>query len=155
MSANPGTTISACSIFVRNPRPISEAATRGQDGRARSTERVSAYTAPISTSVSGASGLLNRKISTATGVNARMPPASRPAAGPNQRLTAAYSNATDATPSSACGTRMLHELTPKRRAEMPITHSDAGGLSTVMKFDESNDPKKNAFQLLVDAWTAA
>jgi hypothetical protein len=28
-------------------------------------------------------------------------------------------------------------------------------LSTVMKFDESNDPKKNAFQLLTPAWTAA
>ena len=44
---------------------------------------------------------------------------------------------------------MLHELTPKIRAEMSITHSDAGGLSTVMKFDESNEPKKNAFQLFV------
>ena len=60
-----------------------------------------------------------------------------------------------ATPSNAWGTRMLQELTPKMRAEISITHSDAGGLSTVMKFDESNDPKKNAFQLLVPAWTAA
>ena len=50
---------------------------------------------------------------------------------------------------------MLQELTPNSRAEMSITHSDAGGLSTVMKFDASNDPKKNAFQLFVDAWTAA
>ena len=50
---------------------------------------------------------------------------------------------------------MLHELTPKIRAEISITHRDAGGLSTVMKFEESDDPKKNAFQLLVPACTAA
>jgi hypothetical protein len=36
-----------------------------------------------------------------------------------------------------------------------MIQSDAGGLSTVMKFDASDDPKKNAFQLLVPAWTAA
>ena len=60
-----------------------------------------------------------------------------------------------ATPSRAWGTRMLHELTPKIRAEISISHSDAGGLSTVMKFDESDDPKKKAFQLFVPACTAA
>ena len=60
-----------------------------------------------------------------------------------------------ATPSRAWGTRMLHELTPKTRADSSMTHSEAGGLSTVMKFDESKEPKKNAFQLLVPAWTAA
>ena len=32
---------------------------------------------------------------------------------------------------------MLQELTPKRRADRPITHSDAGGLSTVMKLAAS------------------
>ncbi len=36
-----------------------------------------------------------------------------------------------------------------------MTQSEAGGLSTVMKFDESNEPKKNAFQLLLPACTAA
>ena len=41
------------------------------------------------------------------------------------------------------------------RAEISMTHSEAGGLSTVMKFAASKDPKKNAFQLLVPAWTAA
>jgi hypothetical protein len=41
------------------------------------------------------------------------------------------------------------------RADSSITHKDAGGLSTVMKFDASNDPKKKAFQLFVPAWTAA
>ena len=56
---------------------------------------------------------------------------------------------------SACGTRMLHELTPKMRAEISIGHSDAGDLSTVMKFDASVEPKRNAFQLFVPACTAA
>ena len=50
---------------------------------------------------------------------------------------------------------MLHELSPKMRAEISIGHRKAGGLSTVMKLDESEDPKKNAFQLLVPACTAA
>ena len=50
---------------------------------------------------------------------------------------------------------MLQALTPKTRAESSITHSDAGGLSTVMKLDESKEPKKNAFQLLAPACTAA
>ncbi len=50
---------------------------------------------------------------------------------------------------------MLQELSPNILAESSITHSDAGGLSTVMKFDESNEPKKNAFHDLVPAWTAA
>ena len=36
-----------------------------------------------------------------------------------------------------------------------MTHSEAGVLSTVMKLDESKDPKKNAFQLLTPACTAA
>ena len=44
---------------------------------------------------------------------------------------------------------------PKMRPESSITHSEAGGLSTVMKFEESIEPKRNAFQLLVPAWTAA
>ncbi len=46
-------------------------------------------------------------------------------------------------------------MTPKSRAEIPITQSATGGLSTVMKFEESNEPKKKAFQLFVPAWTAA
>ena len=50
---------------------------------------------------------------------------------------------------------MLHELRPNTRAESSITQSDTGGLSTVMKFEESEDPKKNASQLLVPACTAA
>ena len=50
---------------------------------------------------------------------------------------------------------MLQELTPNRRAERPITQSDAGGLSTVMKLAASEEPKKKAFQLCVPACTAA
>jgi hypothetical protein len=53
------------------------------------------------------------------------------------------------------GTITLQVLNPKRRADNSITHSAAGGLSTVMKLDESIDPKRKAFQLLVPAWTAA
>ena len=50
---------------------------------------------------------------------------------------------------------MLQAFTPKTRAESSITQSEAGGLSTVMKLDESNEPKRNAFQLFVPASTAA
>ena len=50
---------------------------------------------------------------------------------------------------------MLALEKPNSRPDSSITHSDAGGLSTVMKFEESIEPKKNAFQLLVPAWTAA
>jgi len=44
---------------------------------------------------------------------------------------------------------------PKTRADSSMTHSDAGVLSTVMKLDPSNEPKKNAFQLVEPACTAA
>ncbi len=50
---------------------------------------------------------------------------------------------------------MLHALTPNMRADSSITQRAAGGLSTVMKLEASDEPKKNAFQLLVPAWTAA
>ena len=120
-----------------------------------SSDRVKAYAAPTSRSVSSASGLSKRNMSAATGVSASTAPASRPAAAENRRRTAAWSSATEARPSSACGARMLHGPTPKIRAERPITHNDAGGLSTVMKLDESNEPKKNAFQLFEPASTAA
>jgi hypothetical protein len=99
--------------------------------------------------------LLNRNISTATGVVARIAPASRPAAAPDQRRTVAYSRPTAPTPISACGTRMLHELSPKIRTDSAITHSEAGVLSTVIELAESDEPKKNAFQLADPACTAA
>ena len=36
-----------------------------------------------------------------------------------------------------------------------MTHSDAGGLSTVMKLPGSSEPKRKAFQLSVPLLTAA
>ena len=56
---------------------------------------------------------------------------------------------------SACGTRMLHVERPNTRADNAITHSAAGGLSTVTTLPASNEPKKNASQLFVIDWTAA
>ena len=99
--------------------------------------------------------MLNRNISTATGVRAITAPASSPAAAPNQRLTVRYSTPTDATPISASGTSRLQALSPNSRTDRPITHSAAGGLSTVMKLDESLEPKNSAFQLCDPAWAAA
>ena len=46
---------------------------------------------------------------------------------------------------------MLQLLKPKIRPDSAITQSEAGGLSVVMKLEESSEPKKNAFQL----WVAA
>jgi hypothetical protein len=109
----------------------------------------------MSTSTSSASGLLKRNINTATGVRASTAPAIRPAPGPATRLTAAYSNPTDATPISACGTRMLQLLSPKIRTDRPVIHSAAGVLSTVIAFAASDDPKNHAVQLSPPAWAAA
>ena len=50
---------------------------------------------------------------------------------------------------------MLQELRPKRRTDSPISHRDAGGVSTVIALAASDDPKKNAFQLWEPAWAAA
>jgi hypothetical protein len=72
-------------------------------------------------------------------VSASTSPATSPAAGPNQRLTAAYNSRTEPTPSSACGASIDHWLKPNIRPESSMTHSEAGVLSTVMKFDESNE----------------
>ncbi len=105
--------------------------------------------------MSSASGLLNRNISTATGVSASAAPASSPAAGPAVRRTAAYSSATVATPISACGTRMLQLDSPNSRTERPVTHSAAGVLSTVIAFAASDEPKNQAVQLWLPACAAA
>ena len=50
-------------------------------------------------------------------------------------------------PSSASGRRMLHELSPNSRTERPISIVASGGLSTVMKFAGSSEPKNQADQL--------
>jgi len=49
---------------------------------------------------------------------------------------------------------MLQLLKPKIRPRGPSPRARRR-LSTVMKLEESSDPKKSAFQLLVPAWTAA
>ncbi len=155
MSANAGTTRNVCIILARNPKPTKTPAQTIQRVLAFSTARTVAYAPRTSSRTSSESGLLNRNISTATGVNAKTAPASNAAPGENQRRTVAYSTPTAATPSRACGTSMLHGLSPKMRTERSVTHSEAGGLSTVMKFDASDEPKKNAFQLVEPAWAAA
>jgi hypothetical protein len=93
-------------------------------------------------------------MSTATGVSASTAPASSPAPGPATRRTDAYNRATVPTPMSACGTSMLHEESPNTRADSAITHSDAGGLSTVTVLPASVEPKKKAVQFCVIARTA-
>src|SRR4051812_21501875 len=152
---NAGSTSSACNSLARNPEPTIANANTSQRVLPASSARVMPYAPSVSNSTRNASGLLKRNMSTATGVSAVIAAARSPAPGRNQRLTVAYTTATVATPSSACGTRMLHAFTPKMRAEISITQSEPGDLSTVMKFELSNDPKKNAFQLFVPAWTAA
>src|ERR1019366_5852631 len=109
----------------------------------------------VSSRTSRPSGLSKRNMSAATGVSAAVAPAISAEAGENHLRTVGWVKPTVATPSSAWGTRMLQALTPKTRAERSITQSAAGDLSTVMKFDASKDPKKNAFQLVDPAWTAA
>jgi hypothetical protein len=56
---------------------------------------------------------------------------------------------------SACGTRRLHDESPKIRIERAITHSEAGVLSTVMELAASEEPKNKAFQDWEPAWAAA
>src|SRR3984957_2766924 len=152
---NPGSTRNACIIFARNAKPIIVPAAITHLVPARSIALVRQYALATSRHTSSASGLSKRNISAATGVIASSAPAARPAPAPNQRFIAAYSSATAATPSSACGISMLQLLKPKIRPDISIAHSDAGGLSTVMKLDESIEPKKIAFQLFVPACTAA
>ena len=60
-----------------------------------------------------------------------------------------------ATPSRACGTRMLQLESPKTRTESSIGHSASGVLSTVIAFAASELPKKNAFHDSDPACTAA
>jgi len=121
-----------------------------------STARSVAYAAPTSSRVSSASGLSKRNISTATGVVASTSPESRPAAAePVVRRTVAWSSQTAATPSSAWGTRRLHEDRPKTRMDSAIGQSASGVLSTVIALAASEEPKKNACQDSEPAWAAA
>lgn len=49
---------------------------------------------------------------------------------------------------------MLADEYPKICPEIPMIHCDTGGLSTVMKFDGSTDPKSTASQLREPAHAA-
>ena len=56
---------------------------------------------------------------------------------------------------STCGTRIEKLLRPSSRTDSAMTHSDAGGLSTVIEFAASELPKKNASQFCEPACAAA
>ena len=50
---------------------------------------------------------------------------------------------------------MFQELSPKSRTDSPITHNDAGGLSTVMALAASDEPRSQAAQSCEPACAAA
>jgi hypothetical protein len=50
---------------------------------------------------------------------------------------------------------MLNDENPSARAERPMSQSESGGLSTVMKLPGSSAPKNHAFQLSLPARAAA
>jgi hypothetical protein len=126
--------------LVRKPRPTSAPTSVIHRVLAVSTARTVPYAAATSRSTSRASGLLNRNIRVATGVTASTAPAISPATGPYQRRTAAYRTPTEATPSSACGTRIDQLLSPKIRTERAINQRAAGVLSTVIELAASDEP---------------
>ena len=113
--AKPGTTRNACSILARNANPSRTPQNTSHRVRPFSTARTSAYAAAVISSTSSASGLLNLNIRAATGVSARTSPATSPAAGPNQRRTAAYSSA-DRGHALQC---LRHQHRPLVEAEHP------------------------------------
>ena len=102
---------------------------------------------------------MNRNINVAVGVSANTTAPTKPAqcarsdarnipvarSNPRLRRTPAYTNHPAATPINASGTRTDHELSPNSRTDNPITHNAAGGLSTVIQFPASSDPKNHAF----------
>ena len=98
--------------------------------------------------------MLERVTATVTGVRASTRAAKRAAVWPAARRTVAWRTPTAATPMSACGRRIDQLEKPKRRAESTGAQSASGGLSTVMKFAASREPKNIAFQLFVPARTA-
>ena len=122
----------ACSIFVMNPVPMSAPVRSSHRVLPYSRARMVVYIAAVMRRASRASGSSTWFAWSHAALNP--PPPSR-----------------DCT----CATRMAQEFTPKIRADSSITHNEAGGLSTVMKFDASEEPKNAAFRLLVPAWTAA
>src|ERR1700722_19578921 len=155
MPASAGRIRNACNCFVRKPNPTIAPAHSTHRNLPDWMPRTVKYTARLISNTNRASGLLNRNINAATGVSARTPPASSAVLPENARRTVKYTNATVATPIRASGSRMLNELSPNRRTETSINHKLIGGLSTVIEFAESDDPKKNASQFDEPACAAA
>ena len=58
-------------------------------------------------------------------------------------------------PARACGSSTDHDDSPSSRTDSPISIVARGGLSIVMKFAASSDPKNHAVQLWAPAWAAA
>jgi hypothetical protein len=56
---------------------------------------------------------------------------------------------------SACGASTDHDDRPNSRTDRPMTHSDAGGLSTVIDPPASEAPHSSAHHDLDPAWAAA
>jgi hypothetical protein len=122
-----------------------------------------ATTAPIIRVTSRASGLLNRNISATNGDTATIPPApsaaafSRPDPTWDRRLSRTeWTMSSTLTPARRTWGRSIeNDENPKTRALRAISHRAAGGLSTVIAFAESRDPKRNASQFSEPACTAA
>ena len=150
-----GTIIQPCSIFVMNARPTSAPHHARCFVRPDSSARTSRWAAPTMSRTSSASGLLTRAIATVTGVSASAVAAAIPATGPNARRTVACSRPTAAIVQSAWGSRRLNDEKPSTRADRPISQSESGGLSTVMKLPGSSEPKNQAVQLSLPARAAA
>ena len=59
---------------------------------------------------------------------------------PIHSRTMRWTMSTEATPAAAWGRSIDQVLKPKIRADSAMTHSEAGGLSTVMKLPLSIEP---------------
>ena len=183
--AIPGTMSSTWNCLVRNPRPRQTPARTSQNATVRVVGAVPdlpvwdevprcrpltarsacwvATTAPIIRVTSSASGLLNRNISAATGETANSAPAPNAAAfsipvptWERKPILVEWTMSRTLTPARrTCGRSIENEENPKTRALSAMSHSAAGGLSTVIAFAESSEPKRKASQFSVPAWTAA
>src|SRR3954469_2339374 len=154
-AASAGTTIQPWSIFVMNARPTTTPHHSRNLVRPVSIARTTSQAEATISRTSSASGMSTRAIATVIGEIASAAAAASPATGPNTRRTVAYSSATAAIVSSACGSSMENDEKPNARADRPMSHSDSGGLSTVMKLPGSSEPKNIAFQLSLADFTAA
>ena len=152
----PGTTISATAILASKPRPTSAPERTSQRVRPSSSARPSAHSAPAQHRTSSASGLLWREIATVIGVSASTSPATNPArAAEPAAHEVVRERRRSRSPSAPAARGSLSEWKPKMRTDSACTHSASGGLSTVITFDASNEPYRNALQLSLIERTAA